>query len=186
MVLVLFHVRVQCGFHAGAGRMRAGTMWSGAGAGWQYLVRAAGRVTRTLCGAGAGQQQWPRGGCESEISARADVYGIVLCLLPKVNDTALHVAVLLGWIEHREGRKKSRTKLPRGCIDICFISVRTRSFIKNVTKLQITILVIVVFGNKYNRQTMAYITSYLCCLYSGIYYWDYLRKVQTSVPCKIK
>ena len=46
---------VQCGFHAGAGRVRAGTMRCGAGAGWQYLVRAAGRVvTRTLCGAGAG------------------------------------------------------------------------------------------------------------------------------------
>ncbi len=67
-------VRVQCRFHAGAGRVWAGTMRVGVEAGWQYLVWASVRVTRTLCRAGAGQQLWPRGGCGAEISARAEVY----------------------------------------------------------------------------------------------------------------
>ena len=61
MVLVLFPVRVQCGFHAGAGWLQAGTMRGRAGAGWQYLVRAARRVTHTLCRVGAGQQLYGRG-----------------------------------------------------------------------------------------------------------------------------
>ena len=84
MGLVLFHLRVQCGFHACAGRVWAGTMRGRAGAGWQYLVRAAGRVTRTLCGAGTGHflQLWPRGGCGSEISARAELRDQLVYVIP--------------------------------------------------------------------------------------------------------
>ena len=66
-----------CGFSAGfmqvRGGVQAGTMWGGAGVGWQYLVRAVGWVTRTLCRSGAGQQLCSWGECGSEISARAEL-----------------------------------------------------------------------------------------------------------------
>ncbi len=65
MVLFLFHVRVQCGFHAGAGRVWAGTMRGGAGAGcgagYSHLVR----VNSYGRGAGADQKFQPEQSSES-------------------------------------------------------------------------------------------------------------------------
>ncbi len=88
-----------CGFSAGfmrlrgrcglapceAGRCRLAISSAGCGAGYLHLLRG-GLLTRTLCGVGAGQQLWPWGGCGSEISAHAELYG-----LQGVQNQILHV-----------------------------------------------------------------------------------------------
>ena len=59
----LFHARVQCRFHAGAGRVQAGTMRVRVGAGWQY----------DSAGCGAGYLHLVRGGCGSTAMAAGRV-----------------------------------------------------------------------------------------------------------------
>ncbi len=73
MVLVLFHVRVQCRFHASAGQVQAGTMRDGVGADW-LPAPCTGRVRVNSYGrgVGAGQKFQPM---QSSRAKGPDMYG---------------------------------------------------------------------------------------------------------------